>query len=1444
MKITAKAHFDYLNDGDVRMTLEGVKLLKVVDKVLYNDRLETEMNEEVELEDISAKLRKCLELPIKFRFKLYAIEREIVTEKGVREYCLNVQRAIANQFYLPIKGNNEKYQVRENEVTVIGKCTVGYAIIFEKPYYQVKRIIDLFTCTEQPMVLKFSTPNTDAFYRRRMGNGTAKELPNFSRRAVYMHYDLDGDLKTGFIIRNVVSENVEDLTLNGDAYQAGKAVAAHSRQQLTLCAKNQPIPSTAKVIKNEQKRGGLLFVFDKNTTEIKSSSGQANTLREVRKHIANIKQHLQGGDILAQTAEEFTRLVSVLRHCTVETLRKCVTEDVMTCAKLDVKRLLLDAIAHVGTEAAGIVLKECVAGGKVNKELGRIVFGIGWVRAINAAYMKQVLAICEQQNVAANASIHRSCWLSFGTLVNRLMWNMRKNRRMSQDLRLVTFRQYISKTIKQNVENAKDFEEKITYLKTIGNAGWITEDIFKVVCGFLEEIKTPLHVQQQAIWALRHMARVRPLLVRQKLFPIFANPVKDPESRMSCYKVLILGNPSLITCEMIAAVIGREAWGQGPRSNQLVSFVVSDLRTSIYYDNIDRVRASRARLILRFIPRATAFQALSYSKSVNVPIDEGSNMGWELRLSKISAPQTFLPRHLHAKTVAYMPGISADFVEFGARLQGVHDMLMPFLGPNENRQKRSLEILKYIFGTTTNEKNEEGETIGYKKNLPARVATYMKIFGSEIGYSKFDETDLRKVIEDALFGEKTSSMGGCSFSAQDIKCQYPFTRGHMISEKRYMVPTLLGIPLKYSSKTAVVAKGYMAANLTGIPKLITSKFEQIKAKVTFKPKLSVHVHNKVGVWLPIFESGVILKHQLLSKPKINFDLSVNQQGFHLEAPIAAPDQKLLVLKPDLQAVMRKELEAGNREWLNNIDLQLTKRGFIDVPQTCYGKDYLTLTLCKQGRIVDPEYLRLKRVPAFPYYWLNQWDFRLKNDEVNTPTKFMANYEITTNTDAIYVGEGTLQVVGKSLTTMATMKPHCNKKKWTCKVDITYLHKRCRPQCKAKVDIDYSQEDRLAINTKYGNKEMNNEIRVEDEGRTMRIINTWDKLPEWLKRKVRLHHSATIAFFHRFFGVKDVESKENHCEVTVKLLNKFVADFYVNTSKLQLRRINQELPFAINNFYFKNRFETIKRFYGACSVKGTNRIETTDNVIINEEIPSTCPFVLAEDQRSDAPQWRILFRKAEGERQNLIFELDKDKIEFKQDKSVKVNGKKIELKTGINEFKWGKVGLVDNQLYFYANCGVMCLFDGSKTTVLFSPWYHDRIRGICGNNDGERWTDFITRRNTFLPERMTKEFLREWVVEGTGCKDKQCKLKAKHMNTTIGAPQGKVCFTIGRFLRCMAKCSPLKKQRFEKVPYHCVSTSDELYKRIMAGDPTVSLETRCVDLLAPVEEHRACQCDCQ
>ena len=57
-------------------------------------------------------------------------------------------------------------------------------------------------------------------------------------------------------------------------------------------------------------------------------------------------------------------------------------------------------------------------------------------------------------------------------------------------------------------------------------------------------------------------------------------------------------------------------------------------------------------------------------------------------------------------------------------------------------------------------------------------------------------------------------------------------------------------------------------------------------------------------------------------------------------------------------------------------------------------------LCKQGRIVDAEYLRLKRLQTFPFFWMNQWDIRIKTDEVNPATKFTATYNIMQNTDSM------------------------------------------------------------------------------------------------------------------------------------------------------------------------------------------------------------------------------------------------------------------------------------------------------------------------------------------------------------------------------------------------------------------------------------------------------------
>ena len=92
----------------------------------------------------------------------------------------------------------------------------------------------------------------------------------------------------------------------------------------------------------------------------------------------------------------------------------------------------------------------------------------------------------------------------------------------------------------------------------------------------------------------------------------------------------------------------------------------------------------------------------------------------------------------------------------------------------------------------------------------------------------------------------------------------------------------------------------------------------------------------------------------------------------------------------------------------------------------------------------------------------------------------------------------MEITGKPMITSATMKPHCDKTKWTCKVDMTFKHKKCPETCKAGMIVDYTQANRLAINTKYADIELNHEVLVQKEGKTLRIINTWNKVRRFIQ----------------------------------------------------------------------------------------------------------------------------------------------------------------------------------------------------------------------------------------------------------------------------------------------------------------------------------------------------------
>lgn len=118
------------------------------------------------------------------------------------------------------------------------------------------------------------------------------------------------------------------------------------------------------------------------------------------------------------------------------------------------------------------------------------------------------------------------------------------------------------------------------------------------------------------------------------------------------------------------------------------------------------------------------------------------------------------------------------------------------------------------------------------------------------------------------------------------------------------------------------------------------------------------------------------------------------------------------------------------------------------------------------------------------------------------------------------------------------------------------------------------------------------------------------------------------------------------------------------------------------------------------MEGTKDFVTTDNAIIEADIPNECPFILAQDTRYDQPKWRIFLKKSEKGRHILIFEFGKKRIEFDRDMTVKENGKIVDVREG-NTVKLfaGSVTKKNNQLYFKSNVSSFILFYCIVITII-------------------------------------------------------------------------------------------------------------------------------------------------
>ena len=68
--------------------------------------------------------------------------------------------------------------------------------------------------------------------------------------------------------------------------------------------------------------------------------------------------------------------------------------------------------------------------------------------------------------------------------------------------------------------------------------------------------------------------------------PIFADVTENPELRMAAFAILLDCDPSMITMQAVANAVKREMISKSRRSNQVASFVVSNLYSLAFSQNL------------------------------------------------------------------------------------------------------------------------------------------------------------------------------------------------------------------------------------------------------------------------------------------------------------------------------------------------------------------------------------------------------------------------------------------------------------------------------------------------------------------------------------------------------------------------------------------------------------------------------------------------------------------------------------------------------------------------------------------------------------------------------------------------------------------------------------------------------------------------------------------
>ncbi|NXF06590.1 VIT2 protein, partial [Smithornis capensis] len=830
---------------------------------------------------ITQMVSSCLTRPFKFEYNSGRIGN-IYGPEDCPDICINIVRGILNMLQITIKKSQNVYELQEAGIG--GICHTRYIIQEDRKNSRVSvtKTVDQNNCQEKVVKsvgMAYIYPCPVDMMKERLVKGTAA----FS-------YKLKQS-DSGTVITEVVSQQVHQFSPLSEP--TGVAVT-ETRQQLTLLEVRSERGSSPDL--SMKSYGGLRYQFPAVLPQmplqlIKMKNPEQRIVETVQHIVLNNQQDFH--DDLPYRFLELVQLCRVTSADTLESIWKQFSD------KPRYRRWLLSAVSATGTTEALKFIKSRIRNDDLNylQALLSVSFALHLTKA-DEHTVPVAADLVTSSRIQKSPMLQQVASLGYSSVVNR--YCSQTSTCPKEAL------QPIHDLADEAISRGREDKMKLA-LKCIGNMG--DPASIKRILKFLPMFSSsasdiPIHIQLDAIMALRKIAWKDPKTVQGYLIQILADQSLPCEVRMMACVVIFETRPALALITTIANVVKKE------NNLQVASFMYSHMKALSksrlpYTYNI----SSACNIALKLL--APKLDRLSYRYSKVIRIGgylENYKVGAAGDVFFMNSPGTMFPSSVIFKMMTYSAGSVADLVEAGVRVEGLTDVIM----------KRNIPFAEY---PTYKKIKEIGKALLGWKELPTEtslISTYFKFLGQELAYININKEVLQQVVKTVLepADRNTVLKRIAGLFRSGIAGQW--TQPVWLGELRYIVPTCTGLPLEYGwyttalARAAVSVDGKITPPLTGDfrPSQLLESTVQVRSDIN--PSLYVQTVAIMGVNTEYFQNAVEIQGKVLKRMPMKFDakIDVKLKNIKIEINPCHEETEIVVASHKAFAVSRNIAELG------------------------------------------------------------------------------------------------------------------------------------------------------------------------------------------------------------------------------------------------------------------------------------------------------------------------------------------------------------------------------------------------------------------------------------------------------------------------------------------------------------------------------------------------------